>query len=339
MNKRKRPVGEKAELSVQVAFDSGVVDKILSELAKTPTVEEGGKYIGHILAPGDPRQRQLGLDDRQLSLVITDFLPSGPNAIRTAVELQPDGPYQEQLFRRVEMLDSDVEHLGTWHSHHCNGLQTLSQGDIEGYFRTVNKRAYRPDFFVASLVKRIPRGTHDDGWIDHFLFCRGADAYYRITDLISVVNSPSSFGTVIDHGLGAGHVSQGIRSHQSAIPSDAAGPSDDHRTSGPWYVTPSGKSVLASDKRLLSTRFPERLVATRKGDAITITAHSGNVTLAATYPSQSDSEGITVSVAAGNVGLLQVKAELSHRELAFAAGIAAIDALRLNADAPWLRPS
>jgi hypothetical protein len=89
----------------------------------------------------------------------------------------------------------------------------------------------------------------------------------------------------------------------------------------------------------LSARFPERLVATRKGDAITITAHTGNVTLAATYPSRSDREGITVAVAAGDVGLLQVTAELGHRELAFIAGIAAIDALRLNAEAPWLRPS
>ena len=118
-----------------------------------PKSEEGGKYIGYIDFAEHNRSK-----DHHYRVIITDFLPGGPNATRTAVEFLPDGEFQEQLYRRAEKRDANVEHLGTWHSHHCNGLDRLSGGDIEGYFRTVNKAAYRPEVFVASLVKHLPKG-------------------------------------------------------------------------------------------------------------------------------------------------------------------------------------
>src|SRR6266496_3030509 len=155
------------ETEVQIAFDRRVLEYIRAELTKSPDVEEGGKYVGYMLREGSPELKAVGLDRDRAALVVTDFLPSGPNAVRTAVELQPDGEYQEHLFRQLEQIDPEVEHLGTWHSHHCNGLPTLSDGDIDGYYRTVNKRAYRPEHFLASLVTRLPRNTDDVGWIDH----------------------------------------------------------------------------------------------------------------------------------------------------------------------------
>src|SRR5207245_950776 len=154
--------------------------------------EDGGKYIGYLIEnghAGSEGRATLGIAGP--AILVTDFLPSGPNAKRTAVEFMPDGEYQEHVFRRAEGLDSNVEHLGSWHSHHCNGLERLSGGDIEGYFRTVNKANYRPNFFVASLVKKIPhQGSTPSDWIDHFLFVRGVDDFYRVTDTVRLVTFP-----------------------------------------------------------------------------------------------------------------------------------------------------
>ncbi len=190
---------EASNLPLQVAFDRRVLDYIVAELKKSPTVEEGGKYVGYLLQEGSSQLSTLGLELNLPALVVTDFLPSGPNAVRTDVELRPDGEYQDRLFRRLEQIDPEIEHLGTWHSHHCNGLQTLSDGDVSGYHRTVNKRAYRPDYFLALLVTRLPHSTDDVGWIDHFLFARGQNEYDRINDSITIIDCPTRFGRHTGH--------------------------------------------------------------------------------------------------------------------------------------------
>src|SRR5690349_16952098 len=111
-----------------IIFHAGIFAHMLSAIAKHPGEEEGGKYIGYFFDPG--RLSIEGLKARRdcHAILVTDFLPSGPNAVRTAVEFLPDGEYQEALFRKLEAQDPDIEHLGTWHTHHCNGLKTLSQG-------------------------------------------------------------------------------------------------------------------------------------------------------------------------------------------------------------------
>jgi hypothetical protein len=163
--------------AVSVVMDRSVPTFVLEELAKHPHCEEGGKYLGFIENESESAQ-----------IVITDFLPGGPKAKRTRVEFLPDGDFQERLFRQAERLDRRVEHLGSWNSHHCNGLGTFSEGDIAGYFKTVNKAHYRPDFFVASLVTRIPQSIDERDWLQHFLFVRGDDQFYRLdTDLRMVM--------------------------------------------------------------------------------------------------------------------------------------------------------
>src|SRR2546429_4775096 len=171
---------------------------MLQELSKNPSVEEGGKYVGCLMKTDDPLLERIGSRAKQ-AIVIVDFLPSGPKAKRTSVELMPDGPYQDVLFQRMVRLDPAIEHVGTWHSHHCNGLRTLSDLDVSGYLKTVNKPAYRPDFLVASLVKDVPRSVEDTGWIDHFLFVRGETGHHRITDEVRVVDLVSAFGALTGH--------------------------------------------------------------------------------------------------------------------------------------------
>lgn len=326
MKRHKSKQARKGHLPVQIALDRRVREYIVAELRKSPNVEEGGKYVGYLLSEDSPRLGAVGLDPARPALVVTDFLPSGPNAVRTAVELQPDGDYQERLFRQLEQLDSEIEHLGTWHSHHCNGLQTLSGGDIDGYHRTVNKRAYRPEYFLASLVTRLPHGTDDAGWIDHFLFVRGEHEYHRITDSIRIVEWPSRFAGLIDHWTQSTAPSERRR---EGVPAATATEQND----GPWYESAEGRRILAEDKRSFAARFGDSVVAARRGRAITMTGRLGETSVCTTYPTDRSESQVVVTVNHGGATILQINANIRWRELAFTAASVAAESLQPNSPA------
>jgi hypothetical protein len=282
----------------QVIFDRHVFPYILHELQKYPTSEEGGKYIGYI----DTDWQRRG-SDRPHRIIITDFLPGGPRARRTAVEFVPDGDFQENLFREAEKRDPSIEHLGSWHSHHCNGLDRLSGGDIEGYFRTVNKRAYRPDLFVASLVKRLPRHGHDEDWIDHFLFVREEERFYKITNDVSIADAPTKFADITGH------------SRPSASPVTL------------WHETEFGRSVLADDKRLFAQLFGETLRATRKDGVITIRCGSEAKSFSVSYPRNPNDRSLEILVASGLRSIFTIVCDCDDRTVAYAASFHALDRL------------
>jgi predicted Rossmann fold flavoprotein len=52
-------------------------------------------------------------------------------------------------------LDPGIRFIGSWHSHHCNGLRELSCGDERGYVETVNDPHYDGDLFLAMLIRGI----------------------------------------------------------------------------------------------------------------------------------------------------------------------------------------
>jgi hypothetical protein len=285
----------------EVAFDRHVFEYIIHELQRYPTSEEGGKYIGYIDL--DPQSRGR---DRNYRVIITDFLPGGPHAKRTTVEFLPDGDFQEKLFRQAESRDRNVEHLGSWHSHHCNGLDRLSGGDIEGYFKTVNKRAYRPDVFIASLVKHIPRHQNDTDWIDHFLFVRNEDSFYRITRDIKIAECPSNFGDI------TGHL---IRKEQ--LETQAA----------LWHETEIGKSILAEDKRFFTDRFGDNFRATRRDGIIKITCGMGSKLIAVSYPLAPNDREIKIHVGSASRTVLTIGCDYSDRSLAYVASLSAMEQL------------
>ena len=285
---------EQLPANFEVVFDGHVVDYILHELRRYPTSEEGGKYVGYI-------EPSLGHAHRVL---ITDFLPGGPNAKRTAVEFFPDGEFQERLFREAETRDRTVEHLGSWHSHHCNGLDRLSDGDIEGYFKTVNKAAYRPDVFVASLVKYIPHRKSDRHWIDHFLFIRNHDSFYKITDYVGTTSSPSKFTDITGHSVRIEEVEARDLT---------------------WHETDVGKTTLAEDKRLFAERFGPNLRATRRDGIITITCRTDSKFIAVTYPQGSDDREVKISVGLASDAILTMACDYSHRKVAYAASFSALE--------------
>lgn len=322
MRRHKHKPLELAECVVHIALDRRVLGYVASELAKSPHLEEGGKYIGYLVPPDSPRLQSLGLQPTVPALVVTDFLPSGPNAVRTAVELLPDGEYQEHLFRQVERMDPDVEHLGTWHSHHCNGLQTLSEGDIDGYFKTVNKRAYRPAYFLASLITRIPRHVDEGGWISHYLFVRGGNEYYNITESVAMVDWPSKFGALIDHESSA------VVAKPHSDPKTRGVQAED-QTETPWYDSGEGRQTLAVDKKFFATHFRDGVVASRRGRSIRITGRLRETSISLTYPSDSaNSSHVTVAVTRGAATILQIDAELKWRQLAVKAALGAAEELK-----------
>jgi hypothetical protein len=313
--KKPSPLNGQHAGDVEVLFDRRVFDYMIGELSKDLSVEEGGKYVGYLLQTGDRLLERIGSRARR-AIVIVDFLPSGPNAVRTAVELMPDGPYQEALFREIERLDPAIEHVGTWHSHHCNGLLRLSDGDVSGYFKTVNKAAYRPDFLVASLVTRVPRDVEDVGWIDHFLFGRGSDKYHKITDQIRVVDWPSSFGGITGHGP----------TPPAARPLTDADLTPAEREPKPavvWFETEDGRGVLAADKRLFDQTFSS-VTATRRDGQITLTGQTESRSVAVTYPRDAGDAKVSVMLRVENAVVLRMECAISHRTLAYKAALAAL---------------
>lgn len=275
----------------KIVFNRHVFDFMLRELHRYPNSEEGGKYIGYVHASdGDHPAKHV--------ITITDFLPGGPRAKRTAVEFLPDGDFQENLFRQAETRDSKVEHLGTWHSHHCNGLGQLSNGDIAGYFRTIQKAAYRPDVFVASLVKHIPRNSHDTDWIDHFLFVRDDSNFYKITGHIGVSDTPSRFSDI------TGHFVHNVQDHQHA---------------DLWYETDMGRRTLAEDKKLFSTHFDTNVRATRRDGIINITCNKGTNFMSVTYPAAQTDHDIRIEVGSSSHVVFQLICKYSNRGAAYAA--------------------
>ncbi len=225
--------------------------------------------------------------------------------------------YQEALFRRIEARDPSIEHVGTWHSHHCNGLETLSGGDIDGYFKTVNKPAYNLDFFVASLVKRIPKTVDDPDWIDHFLFLRGAHEYSQITGSVKVIDWRSTFGDITRQATTPQQVKrESTRREQEELQAPVV-----------WFDTGEGRSVLAADKRFFDSTF-ESVTATRRESQVTITGRVGSRTVAVTYPYGAGEEQISILVEDQAASVMRIECSLRHRSFAYKAALTGTEKAR-----------
>jgi hypothetical protein len=129
----------------------------------------------------------------KLAIHVTGIIEAGPQARRSAVSFFQDGEYQEQVFRKIETHHPEIEHLGNWHTHHVNGLQHLSDGDIETYFRTVNHRNHNAPFFYALLVTAKNRSSDPLSryTVKHYIFRRGDERIYELRrDQVEVLDAP-----------------------------------------------------------------------------------------------------------------------------------------------------
>lgn len=280
---------------VEIAMNRHVPGFMCRELSRYPECEEGGKYIGFI-----------DKDREKTRIIIMDFLPGGPNAKRTRVEFFPDGEFQEKLFRQAERLNEAIEHLGSWHSHHCNGLRTLSGGDIEGYFRTLNKRSYRPDFFLASLVTEVPSGPQEEGWLHHYLFLVDDHNFYSVTNEVALADMPNPFGGITGHP-DVGDDSQSGQATSSHFQGTG---------SGRWYESEVGRQTLAEDRKFFTDKFGQQMWATRTQGRIKMTGMCPNgAQISMVYPVAGTDSTVQISVIHKGRDVVKMSCELDIRQI------------------------
>lgn len=160
------------ETPIRISFCRDVLESIFDECDNFNIDETGGRIIGHYNFKGN-----------SLNIDVCGLIGSGPNARRSPTSFFQDGAHQEVIFRKIEAEHPDIEHLGNWHSHHVNGLNTLSSGDIDTYKKTVNHEKHNTDFFYALLVtgkNHIPHSKERYA-VRHFLFKRGESSVREIS--------------------------------------------------------------------------------------------------------------------------------------------------------------
>ena len=157
---------------IEIEIPKAVLNAVFDECDKYDDDETGGRILG-----------TYGADPRSLRLAVQALIDSGPRARRSAVSFFQDGDYQEQVFREIEAKHPAIEHLGNWHTHHMNGLQHLSNGDLQTYHKIVNHPNHNTDFFYAMLVitkhrSKDPLGRYS---VKHYLFRRADPRAYEIS--------------------------------------------------------------------------------------------------------------------------------------------------------------
>ncbi len=165
---------------VEISMPKKALEAIFDECDRHDVDETGGRIIGMYEKKG-----------RDYEINVLGVIAPGPNARRSPTSFFQDGEYQERVFREVEKDHPKLEHLGNWHTHHVNGLQTLSGGDRETYHVTVNHHNHNTDFFYALLVTR--KHPHRDRRYDvkHFLLFRGDDTIHELDESrIHMVDRP-----------------------------------------------------------------------------------------------------------------------------------------------------
>jgi hypothetical protein len=129
----------------------------------------------------------------KLVLRVAGMIESGPRASRSPVSFFQDGEHQERIFRQIERDHREIEHLGNWHTHHVNGLATLSSGDVTTYRKTVNHPNHNTPFFYALLVVAKHNTTNplQRYNIKHYIFRRNDDNVYEIPQRdVEIVDGP-----------------------------------------------------------------------------------------------------------------------------------------------------
>ncbi|MFD7935591.1 hypothetical protein ACFV4T_13875 [Streptomyces sp. NPDC059755] len=281
---------KKCPATLRVFVRPRVTHRFTQEILGHPKVEVGGKYVGFIRGT----KRSERLDERheamgQLELHVVDYIDDGPRADRTPTFHRGDTEFQIQEFRRLEKRYPEIEHLGSWHSHHPNQLRNLSSGDIEGYRDTVNAQGHNHDFFFASL------GTDSRGFASarHFLFVRGDRHYYELTgeNLIVTEGPPDPTGSA---GSAGGIVAVPDPAAQGPVPLSVPG----------WTDSPQGQERLARDRDLIAKYSGLRHVV--RSDRIAVTGQvvwAGRVpvTVHVLYPSSAHTtDGLLKVTVAGN---------------------------------------
>src|SRR5580704_631768 len=170
---------------VTISFPRKAMEAVFNECDKYDLDETGGRIIGTYQKKG-----------KHYEISVLGIIDPGPNARRSPTSFFQDGEYQERVFREVEREHPDLEHLGNWHTHHVNGLATLSSGDRATYQRIVNHDKHNTDFFYALLVvRKTPH--HDRRYeVKHHVIFRNDDTIYEIPESqVSIADATNQHST------------------------------------------------------------------------------------------------------------------------------------------------
>jgi hypothetical protein len=159
----------KPAVSFSVSIARAALESIFDDCDKFDADETGGRLLGTYRKSG-----------ARTDVQVMGVLEAGPAAERSPVYFMQDGDHQEKLFRAIEKEHPEVEHLGNWHTHHVNGLHTLSGGDQTTYTKTVNHDNHNTDFFYALLVVRKNPTGHPRYQVKHFFFRRNDNIIYEV---------------------------------------------------------------------------------------------------------------------------------------------------------------
>src|SRR5579859_1975016 len=116
------PMFRKQKNLFTVSIAKEALESIFDECDQFDSHETGGRLIGSY-------EQKEG----RYSIRLLGVIGPGPNAERSATSFFQDGAYQEKIFRLIEESLPEIEHLGNWHTHHVNGLSSLSSGDKATY--------------------------------------------------------------------------------------------------------------------------------------------------------------------------------------------------------------
>jgi hypothetical protein len=178
-----------------VTIARGALESIFDECDQYDSHETGGRLIGKYQKRGS-----------RYDIQVLGVLGPGPNAQRSSTSFFQDGEYQERTFRAIEERHPDIEHLGNWHTHHVNGLATLSQGDHATYHRIVNHDKHNTDFFYALLVVRRNDGRDPRYEVNHYFFRRNDDSFDEIpATQVRIVDSPVVWPPTIEQPPSPAH--------------------------------------------------------------------------------------------------------------------------------------
>ncbi len=178
----------KSVREIEVRLSHAVLENVFDECDRHDRDETGGKIIGTY------EER-----NRKISISVDGVIDAGPNTRRTPTSLFQDGEYQANVFRKIELEHPEIEHLGTWHSHHVNGYPELSSGDIETYQRSVNHELHNLPFFYALLVVSRHGGALRYK-VKHYVLFRGQQSVFEIPSKnVKIVDTSPVWLPTIEH--------------------------------------------------------------------------------------------------------------------------------------------
>ena len=199
----RQSIGEELDVSFEI-YDT--VMKRIGHTISQSDVEEGGKLLGYVSS-----------HKNKIAVQVESYIDSGPNVSNSASHLHPNGGYQEAMFRVMESFFPKIEHLGSWHSHHCNGLNDLSEGDKQGYIRSVNNPHYNLDYFFVLLVTGIDKTNMR---CRYFVFRRGQNEYSELHEsAIQIIHGSSPLEPTLQQIELAAFASRGQSSLGEQTPS------------------------------------------------------------------------------------------------------------------------